>query len=54
MPDLSTNRMPVSAARSGTGGRPPFGRGRGGGKRGASSAHARREQAVWPYPTNGG
>lgn len=38
-PDLSTNRMPVSAARSETGGRPPFGRGRGG-SRGASSAHS--------------
>jgi hypothetical protein len=40
IPDFSTNRMPVSAARSRTGGRPPFGRGRHGGKRGASSAHS--------------
>lgn len=40
MPDLSTNRMPVSAARSGTRGRPPLGRGGGGGSRGASSAHS--------------
>jgi hypothetical protein len=33
-PVLSTNRMPVSAARSGIGGRPPLGRGRAGGNRG--------------------
>ena len=32
MPDLSTNRMPVSAARFGSGGRPPFGFGRSGGR----------------------
>jgi len=38
-PERSTNRMPVSAARSETGGRPPFGRGFGGGKRGSISAH---------------
>jgi hypothetical protein len=40
MPDFSTNRMPASAARSGTRGRPPLGRGGGGGSRGASSAHS--------------
>lgn len=40
MPDLSTNRIPVSTARSETGGRPPLGRGRGGGSRGAISAHS--------------
>ena len=34
MPDLSTNRMPVSAARSPIGGRPPFGRGGRGGSKG--------------------
>ena len=34
MPLLSTKRMPVSAARSSTGGRPPFGRGGRGGSRG--------------------
>ncbi len=33
MPLLSTNRMPVSAARSSSGGRPPFGRGGRGGSR---------------------
>ena len=36
-PVLSTNRMPVSTARSGTGGRPPLGRGRLGGSKGAIS-----------------
>lgn len=40
MPDLRTKRMPVSAARFGTGGRPPFGRGLGGGSRGSISAHS--------------
>ena len=38
-PDRSTNRMPVSTARSGSRGRPPFGRGGGGGNKGSSSAH---------------
>ena len=40
IPDFRTKRMPVSAARSGTGGRPPFGRGPGGGSRGSISAHS--------------
>jgi hypothetical protein len=43
MPLLSTNKMPVSAARSGIGGRPPFGFGRSGGSRGAISAHGSSE-----------
>lgn len=37
-PVRSTNRMPVSAARSGIGGRPPFGRARAGGSSGAITA----------------
>ena len=39
-PERSTNRMPVSAARLSIGGRPPFGRGRGGGR---SGGHLRPE-----------
>jgi len=39
MPLLSTKTMPVSAARCGTGPRPPFGRGRGGGNNGSMSPH---------------
>ncbi len=38
-PVLSTNRMPVSAARSGTGGRPPFGQGLAGGSNGSIILH---------------
>ena len=38
-PVLSTNRMPVSAARSGRRGRLPFGFGGSGGSRGAIKAH---------------
>ncbi len=38
-PDLNTNKMPLSAARSGTRGRPPFGLGRSGGNSGAIIAH---------------
>ena len=38
-PDLSTNRIPVSAARSGRRGRPPFGLGGSGGRSGATAAH---------------
>ena len=37
-PVLSTNTMPVKAARSGTGGLPPFGLGRAGGNKGAITA----------------
>lgn len=40
MPERSTKRMPVSAARLGTAGRPPLGRGRGCGRSGAASAHS--------------
>ncbi len=39
MPLFSTNRMPVSAARCGTGGRPPFGLGRSGGSSGSITVH---------------
>jgi hypothetical protein len=39
MPLFSTNRMPVSAARCGNGGRPPFGLGRSGGSTGSMTAH---------------
>ena len=39
MPLRSTNRMPVSAARAEIGGRPPFGRGRGGGSKGSRIDH---------------
>jgi len=39
MPLFSTNRMPVSAARCGSGGRPPFGLGRSGGSRGSITVH---------------
>jgi hypothetical protein len=40
MPDRSTNRMPVSAARSGTRGRPPFGLDRSTGNSGFTTAHS--------------
>ena len=40
MPLLSTNKMPVSAARPSIGGRPPFGFGRSGGISGAIRAHS--------------
>ncbi|EWY36155.1 hypothetical protein N825_29880 [Skermanella stibiiresistens SB22] len=40
MPLLKTNRMPVSTARSSTGGRPPFGRGGRDGNSGATTAHS--------------
>jgi hypothetical protein len=40
MPLFSTNRMPVNAARCGTGGRPPFGRGRCGGSNGSITIHS--------------
>jgi hypothetical protein len=36
MPVFSTNKIPVSAARSGTRGRPPFGLGGSGGSNGAT------------------
>lgn len=40
MPLFRTNRMPVRAARSSTGGRPPFGRGGRDGKSGATTAQS--------------
>jgi hypothetical protein len=40
MPLLRTNRIPVSAARSSTGGRPPLGRGGRAGSNGATAAHS--------------
>lgn len=39
MPVCRTNRMPRNASRGGTGGRPPFGRGRAGGICGSINAH---------------
>jgi hypothetical protein len=39
MPVCRTNRMPRNASRGGTGGRPPFGRGRAGGMSGSINAH---------------
>lgn len=39
MPVCRTNRMPRNASRGGTGGRPPFGRGRAGGISGSINAH---------------
>jgi hypothetical protein len=59
MPLLSTKMMPVSAARSGTRGRPPFGLGGSGGKSGAMISHnvsltngllIPRAQAAGPVP----
>ncbi len=42
-PDFGTNRLPVSAARLSTGGRPPFGRGCSGGNSGFTTAHSSSE-----------
>src|SRR4051812_49882905 len=55
MPLFSTNRMPVRAARSSTGGRPPFGRGGRDGRRGANrdqKASETRGAAVLPQVVN--
>ena len=46
MPLRSTNRMPANALRSSTGGRPPFGRGLGGGRSGATKAHSSSETST--------
>ena len=43
IPVMSTKRMPVSTARSGIGGRPPFGRGLCGGSNGSIAAHSSSE-----------
>ena len=48
--DLSTNRMPVSAARSGTRGRPPFGLGRSVGSSGSTTAHRSSERRGLAMP----
>ncbi len=40
MPVRSTNKMPVNAARAGTGGRPPFGLGETGGSSGSMISHS--------------
>jgi hypothetical protein len=45
-----TNRMPVSAARSGTRGRPPFGFGFSGGKSGSIAAHSLSETSRRAMP----
>ncbi len=47
-PDRSTNKMPVSAARSGRRGRPPFGFGGSGGNSGAIAAHRSSGTRGWP------
>lgn len=50
MPLLSTNRMPVSAARCGIGGRPPFGFGRSGGSSGSIRVHNSLGTRGWAMP----
>ena len=51
MPLLRTNKMPVKAARSGTGGRPRLpGRARCGGKRGSTSAQSSSETSAFAIP----
>jgi hypothetical protein len=53
MPLRSTNRMPASAARSGTRGRPPFGFGGSGGSNGSTIAHSSSVTSggAMPQPT---
>ncbi len=50
MPLLRTNRMPVSAARSVTRGRPPLGLGGSGGRRGAMASHNASVTIACPIP----
>ncbi len=50
MPVRSTNKMPLSAARSSTGGRPPFGFGRGGGNSGATADQRSSETRGFAIP----
>ena len=50
VPVTSTNRMPVSAARSGRRGRPPFGFGRSGGSSGATAAQRSSETRGFAMP----
>ena len=54
MPERSTNRMPVSAARFGTGGRPPLGLGRSGGRSGSTMAHNSSETSGLLMPSHVG
>ncbi len=50
MPLFSTNRMPLSAARSSSGGRPPLGLGRGGGNSSATADHSSSETRGFAIP----
>jgi hypothetical protein len=50
MPVFSTKRIPVSAFRSGVGGRPPLGLGRSGGSNGAIAAHSSSETNGFAIP----
>jgi hypothetical protein len=49
-PDLSTNIMPVRAARSGIRGRPPFGLGGSGGKSGSITSHNSSAISIFAIP----
>ncbi len=51
MPERKTNRMPVKAARSGTRGRPPFGLGGSGGRRGSITAQRASDKRGWLIPS---
>jgi hypothetical protein len=50
VPERSTNKMPVSAARSGRRGRPPLGLGGSGGMRGSITAQRRSDTRGWLMP----
>jgi len=49
-PDLSTNTIPVRAARSGIRGRPPFGLGGSGGKSGSITSHNSSDISIFAIP----
>jgi hypothetical protein len=49
-PERSTNRMPASATRSGTRGRPPLGLGRSAGRMGSITAHRSSERRGLAMP----
>jgi hypothetical protein len=51
IPERSTNRMPVSEARSGTRGRPPLGFGGSGGSSGSITAQRASETRGWLIPS---
>ncbi len=51
MPERSTNRRPVRAARSGTRGRPPLGLGGSGGRRGSITAQRASDTRGWLIPS---